>query len=75
MLSAFHSATFRSLTIAADAHVVFNWILSGEIKTNKNVFAKNRLKDVLMFIDKLKADFGFKVNFRYVPTGHRQKFC
>ena len=68
ILNAFPSATFRTLTIAVDAQVVLNWLLSKEIKTSKNIFVKNRLKDILVLIENLKKQFNCEVRFRFVKS-------
>ena len=54
-------------TIASDAQVVINWILSETIKT-KNVFAKNRLKDILIMIKDIQEKFKIKISFKFVPS-------
>ena len=58
---------FNSITIAVDAQIVLSWILSGTVRS-KNVFAKNRLKDILFMTDEIKKKFSCDICFKYVPT-------
>ena len=52
--------------VPVDTRVVLCWMLTNDIKT-KNVFVKNRLKDILEEIDKLR-ERGIYMKFKYVNT-------
>jgi len=57
----------KHLTIAVDAQVVLSWILTSNVKS-KNVFAKNRVKDIDASRTEIKQKFDIDCKFRYVPT-------
>ena len=59
----------ESITICVDAQVVLSWVLTGNIKT-KNVFANNRLKDIMVFLKQVETNYGVTCKFKYVPTEH-----
>ena len=59
------------LCVATDAQVVLSWLLSQSM-ASKNIFAKNRLKDVLRMNRELESQYGLKPLFKYVA--HDTKF-
>lgn len=56
-----------AITIAMDSQIVLSWLLNGRIKTG-NIFASNRVKDVLDLKQKFESDFDLVPEFKYVPT-------
>lgn len=48
-----------------DTQVVLSWILSRSV-ASKNIFVKNRLRDVLQMSGKLETQFGLVPSFKYV---------
>lgn len=56
-----------SVIFATDSQIVLSWLLNGKVKA-KNIFASNRVKDVLSLKRKFEADFGLVPEFKYVPT-------
>ena len=55
------------LCVAKDAQVVLSWILSETI-ASKNIFVRNRLRDILQMCLDLETEYGIKPTFRYVST-------
>ena len=58
----------QNVYISVDAQVVLSWLLSGINRTNKNIFARNRLKDINLMINDIKEKYSINVNFKYVPS-------
>lgn len=50
-----------------DVQVVISWVLSQSM-TNKSIFARNRLKDILQMSVALEDKYGIKSTLRYVTT-------
>lgn len=50
-----------------DAQVMFSWVLSQSL-TSKNIFARNRLKDILQMISRLDLKYKLKPHLKYVAT-------
>ena len=57
----------KDLFICVDAQIVLSWILSKNVKT-KNIFARNRIKDIVQMSDSITKDFDLTCKFKYVPT-------
>ena len=55
------------LTIAMDSQIVLSWILNESVKT-KNIFAANRIKDIVEFQRTLLEQHNLTCTFRYVQT-------
>ena len=58
---------FNNVYIAVDAQVVLSWLLSDTVKT-KNLFAKNRIKDIHKMMKDLQDKYKMPIHFKYVPT-------
>ena len=58
----------KNIFISVDAQVVISWLLSGINRTNKNLFARNRLKDITQMINDIKDKYSININFKYVPS-------
>ena len=56
-----------NLVVATDAQVVLSWLLS-QTMNSKNIFARNRLKDILQMNLGLESQYGLKPLFKYVAT-------
>lgn len=56
-----------NLCVATDAQVVLSWLLSQTMASN-NIFARNRLRDVLMMKTELETRYGLQIFFKYVNT-------
>ena len=67
ILSSFKSESFSNITIAVDAQIVLSWLLSGNVKT-KNIFTRNRVKDVIEMVGRIEDLYNIDVNFKYVHT-------
>ena len=67
LLNSINAEKVLNITIGIDAQIVLSWILSKNVKT-KNIFAKNRVRDISVFRNKFLENWGLKINFRYVPT-------
>jgi hypothetical protein len=68
LLAAFSDLKIKNVTIGVDAQIVLSWVTSGKVKT-KNLFARNRVNDVLSVLRSLKSAKGLECKFKYVPTG------
>ena len=55
------------ITVASDSQVVLSWILSSKIN-RKNVFAQNRVKDIVKFHSDLSESYKLNVKFKYIAT-------
>ena len=57
------------IIISVDAQIVLSWLMTDpcKIKT-KNLFAKNRLKDILLMSQDIKNQYGLDIQFKYIPT-------
>ena len=62
-----------NLCVATDAQVVLSWLLSQSMAI-KNIFAKNRLKDVLQMNRELESQYGLKPLFKYVVTTKSSRY-
>lgn len=67
ILTSFENTKFLNINIFVDAQIVLSWILSEEPKI-KDIFIRNRVKDILHERDVIYSDFGVKVNFNYVKS-------
>ena len=67
ILDSLANVTITDLTLCVDAQVVLSWILTGNVKA-KNLFASNRIKDIKMLTDEIKASYNLKCVFKYLPT-------
>ena len=61
------SCTIKDIYICIDAQIVLSWILSEKVKS-KNIFADNRVKDILKFKSELEQEFKVKFHFKYTPS-------
>ena len=57
----------KNVTLCVDAQIVLSWILSKNVKS-KNIFAKNRVKDISGFREEYYNKFNLQCKFKYVPT-------
>jgi hypothetical protein len=55
------------ITIATDSQIVLSWIMNEKIKS-KNVFASNRVNDILNFKSLVKSDHSLECKFKYVNS-------
>ena len=53
--------------LCVDAQIVLSWILSRNVKS-KNIFARNRVKDIGQICDEINSEYSLKCQFKYVPT-------
>ena len=67
ILDSLTNVTITDLTLCVDAQVVLSWLLTGNVKA-KNIFASNRIKDIRMLTDEIKARYNLKCIFKYLPT-------
>lgn len=67
LLSAFDPQTFKFVNVLVDAQCVLSWLLSEDSKS-KNVFTKNRIKDIITKRKEIEAEFSIKIYFSYVNT-------
>ena len=67
ILGAFKFINFDKIICAVDSQIVLQWLFTGAV-SNKNVFTRNRLKDIAMFRDNLKREFRFDIGFKYVMS-------
>ena len=61
------SVNVKEIILCVDAQVVLAWIITGKVKA-KNIFASNRLKEVLSFQRDIESNYNAKCQFKYVPT-------
>jgi hypothetical protein len=52
---------------ATDSQIAISWILNKEVKT-KNVFANNRVKDILQFQETLNNEHNLKCVFKFINS-------
>ena len=57
----------RSVHMCGDSQIVLSWILSETVKT-KNIFARNRVKDITEFRANLRTSHDLDCKFHFVPT-------
>ena len=70
VLKAYSKSKISKITIAVDAQVVLSWLLSeniDDVKT-KNLFVRNRLKDISVMLKELGEKYGIPMNFQYINT-------
>ena len=65
ILDSFKNIRFDKVICAVDSQIVLQWVLS-DIITTKNVFTRNRLKDISLFKKNLSDKYGISVNFKFV---------
>ena len=58
---------FKFLNVFVDAQIVLSWLLSGNVKV-KNVFVKNRVKDIMSIKTEIENKYKLKIKFCYVNT-------
>ena len=58
---------FKFVNIFVDAQIVLSWLLSGNVKV-KNIFIKNRVKDIMSMKSELEVKHKLKISFSYVQT-------
>ena len=69
IMNSLQSRNVKDLFVCVDAQIVLSWILTKNIKTsNKNVFAKNRLTEIISSQGDIKDVYNLNVVFKYVPT-------
>lgn len=59
--------SFKKVFVAIDAQIVLSWVLSNNVKT-KNMFVKNRIKDIKVICENIRSVFDIEINFKYVKT-------
>ena len=67
ILNAYSNSQITQIVIAVDAQIVLSWLLSDEVKT-KNMFVRNRLKDIKVMLKELSERYSIPINFKYIPT-------
>ena len=67
ILDSFKHISFDQIMCAVDSQIVLQWLFTGAV-SNKNVFTRNRLKDITMYRNNLKRDFGVDIGFKYVKS-------
>ena len=67
LLKSHNKIKFNNVYIALDAQVVLSWLLADVIKT-KNMFARNRIRDIHKFVKEIVDQFNVNIFFKYVPT-------
>ena len=67
ILDGFPNITFKSMNVFVDAQIVLSWVLTNEPKT-KNLFVRNRIKDINTMKLELENKFHTKCYFNYVNT-------
>ena len=67
ILDSFKHISFDQIMCAVDSQIVLQWLFTGAV-SNKNVFMRNRLKDITMYRNNLKRDFGVDIGFKYVKS-------
>jgi len=65
LLKSLNPLNLGELFICVDSQVVLSWILSGKVNS-KNLFARNRVRDVRQLILDVEETFNLGVKFRYV---------
>ena len=67
LLDSYKSIKFDKVICAVDSQIVLQWVLSDVVST-KNIFTRNRLKDISLFKKNLDEEYGISVNFKYVKS-------
>jgi hypothetical protein len=67
LLTALSGVKIQNVIIGVDAQIVLSWVTSGKVKT-KNLFARNRVSDVICILERFKSERGLECKFKYVPT-------
>ena len=67
ILKAVNDVITGDVTICVDAQVVLSWLLTEKVKA-KNVFAKNRIKDISVAKKLIYDQSKLNVVYKYVPT-------
>ena len=68
LLDSYPKHKFNRVSAATDSQIALAWILAEDTKTKKNIFARNRVKDIAGFKKSLKQRYGVEIAFRYVKT-------
>lgn len=67
LVKALGRVNITNVVIAVDSQIALSWVLNGNLKS-KNVFASNRIADILCYQETLLKEHNIKCEFRYVPT-------
>ena len=67
ILDSFKLINFNKVMCAVDSQIVLQWLFTGSV-SNKNIFTHNHLKDITMYLDTLKRDFGIDIGFKFVKS-------
>ena len=67
ILDSFTCIKFDKVICAVDSQIVLQWIHSDVIAT-KNIFTRNRLKDISLFKKQLGEEYGVSVIFKFVKS-------
>lgn len=63
------SCNVKTLNFLIDAQNVLSWLHTGYVKT-KNIFAKNRLRDINEMKSAIKSEYTIIPNFTYINTDY-----
>ncbi|CAL4247930.1 unnamed protein product, partial [Meganyctiphanes norvegica] len=63
----YKNVRFSNVFVASDAQIIISWLLSDTVKT-KNLFARNRIKDVHRMHKELIEEFKVPIQIKYVAT-------
>ena len=55
------------LFICSDSQVALSWVLSGNVNS-RNIFTRNRIRDILCLRERISNEYGIECLFRYIPT-------
>jgi len=61
------STSISKVYVAIDSQVAISWVVSKVVKS-KNIFARNRVKDIHLIRERIASEFLVDVNFKYIPT-------
>ena len=65
ILDSFKPLKFYNIICAVDSQIVLQWLHCDNV-TTKNVFTRNRLKDIALFKRNLQEEYGLSVDFKFV---------
>ena len=64
-----YKGLIENIFINVDAQIVLSWLLTDVTKLKtKNIYAKNRIKDIKVMVDDIGRNYNIEVKFKYVST-------
>ena len=69
IMDAYNNIKFKCIYIAVDSQVVLSWLVGNTVKT-KNVFARNRIKDIAAFKESIFNTYQIDISYNFINSEH-----